>query len=106
MGSQLEKCTVGEGDVHPITELKKLYGVDKTTTDVFVLNKDGQDLSFNGSAITSESEDGCRRAPPESNTPGIIIAIIGAVIIVIVLIFVVLAAKNNKKNIKAQPQSA
>ena len=97
---------MGEGDVHPITELKKLYGVDKTTTDVFVLNKDGQDRSFNGSAITSESEDGCRRAPPESNTPGIIIAIIGAVIIVIVLIFVVLAAKKNKKNIKAQPQSA
>ena len=96
----LEACTVPEGAAHPVAALKATYGAGAEVTDVLVLNKDGKDLSINGYALSHKSDDGCSGWAPESNTPGIIIAIVGTIIIVIIVVIVAIAAKKRSKTMK------
>ena len=94
---ELDACTVPEGSENPIAALKATYGAGAEVTDVLVLNKDGKDFSINGYALSNKIDDGCSGWAPESNTPGIIIAIVGTIIIVIIVVIVVISAKKRSK---------
>ena len=94
---ELDACTVPEGSENPIAALKATYGAGAEVTDVLVLNKDGKDFSINGYALSNKSDDGCSGWAPESNTPGIIIAIVGTIILVIIVVIVVISAKKRSK---------
>lgn len=96
----LKDCTVPEGAVNPLTNLQTTYGAGAEVTDVLVLNKDGKDFSINGHVLSNKSEDGCSGWAPESNVPGIIIAIVGTIIIVIIVVIVVISAKKRSKTMK------